>query len=61
MRPVLVFVYPFPSGPLKVGGIQVGTAGLTPHEGGARWLDPSGCQPSIRGAVLGHRRDITLR
>ena len=27
------------------------TAGYTPHEGGARGLDPSGCQPSIREAV----------
>ena len=39
----------------------MGTAGYTPHEGGARGLDPSGCQPSIREAVLGHQRDVTLR
>ena len=39
----------------------MGTAGYTPHEGGARGLDPSGCQPSIREAVLGQRRDVTLR
>ena len=35
--------------------------GNTPHEGGARGLDPSECQPPIREAVLGHRRDVTLR
>ena len=34
---------------------------LTLHEGGARASNPSGCQPSIREAVLGHRRDVTLR
>ena len=45
----------------RAGGIQVGTAGYTPHEGSARRLDPSVCQPSIREAVLGHRRDVTLR
>ena len=45
----------------RAGGIQVGTAGYTPHEGSARGLDPSGCQPSIREAVLVHRRDVTLR
>ena len=39
----------------------MGMAGYTPHEGGPRGLDPSGCQPSIREAVLGHRRDVTLR
>ena len=38
-----------------------GYGGIYPHEGGARGLDPSGCQPSIREAVLGHRRDVTLR
>ena len=42
-------------------GIQVGNAGYTPQRGGARGLDPLGCQPSIREAVLGHQRDITLR
>ena len=45
----------------RAEGTQVGTAGYTPHEGGARGLDPSGCQPSIREAVLGHRRDVTLK
>ena len=39
----------------------MGTAGYTPHEGGTRGLDPSECQTSIREAVLGHRRHITLR
>ena len=39
----------------------MGTAGYTPHAGSARGLDPSGCQPSISEAVLGHRRDVTLR
>ena len=39
----------------------MGTVGYTPREGGARGLDPSGCQPSIGEAVLGHRRDVTLR
>ena len=47
--------------PSCAGGIQVGTAGYTPHEGGARGLDPLGCQPPIREAALGHRRDVTLR
>ena len=39
----------------------MGTAEYTPHEGGARGLDPSGCQPSIRKEALGHRRDVILR
>ena len=45
----------------RAKGRQVGTAGYTPWEGGARWLDPLGCQSFIRKAVLGHQRDITLR
>ena len=45
----------------RARGIQVGTVGYTPHEPGARRSHPSGCQPSIREAVLGHRRDVTLR
>ena len=45
----------------RAGGIQVGTAGYAPQEGGARGLDPSGCQPPIRGAVWGHRRDVTMK
>ena len=43
------------------GEIQVGTAGYTQQEGGARGLHPSGYQHSIGEAVLGHRRDVTLR
>ena len=45
----------------RAEGTQVGTAGYTPHEGGARGLDPSGCEPWKTEAVLGHRRDVTLR
>ena len=45
----------------RAGEIQVGTARYTMHEGGARGLDPSGCQPAIREAVLGHRRHVTLK
>ena len=37
------------------------TAEYTPQKGSAKGLDPSGCQPSIKEAVLGHRRDVTLR
>ena len=37
----------------RARGIQVGTAGYIPHEGGTRGLDPSGCQPSIEGGSVG--------
>ena len=39
----------------------MGTAVYTPHEGSARGLDPSGCQPPIKEAMLEHQRDVTLR
>ena len=61
--PVLqVFFMPISDPPQgQYPGSDLGTAGYTPHEGGARGLDRSGCQPSIREAVLGHRRDVNLR
>ena len=37
----------------RARGIQAGTAGYTPHEGGPRGLDPSGWQPSIKGGGVG--------